>query len=91
MYPFLHWLGSLVTSFTLLCITRIRSSSTTSTLNALALDKYIPVPIVRAVIAPGKSAIIPPNIVSPVTAVSASNGVGSGLTRPMLALTVVDS
>ena len=72
-------------------MTRIKSSSTTSTLNALALDRYIPVPIVRAVIPVGNSAIIPPNIVSPVTAVSASNGVGSGLTRPKLAFTSVDS
>ena len=67
-------------------MTRIRSSSATSTLNALALDKYIPVPITREVIPVGNSSIIPPNIVSPVTAVSASKGVGSGLTKPKLAL-----
>ena len=72
-------------------MTRIRSSSTTSTLKALALDRYIPVPIVRAVIPVGKSAIIPPNIVSPVTAVSASKGVVYGLMRHKLALTSVDS
>ena len=40
---------------------------------------------------PGNSAIIPPNTWSPLTAVSASNGVGSGLTRPRLALTVTVS
>ena len=47
----------------------------------------------------GNSAIIPPIIVSAVTAVSASKGVGSGRTRPLpferldpiVALTSVDS
>ena len=43
---------------------------------------YIPVPITLAETPPGNSATIPPSIVSAVTAVSASKGVGSGRTRP---------
>ena len=60
------------------------------------LDKYIPVPITLPVTPLGSSAIIPPRIVSAVTAVSALKGVGSGRTRPspleeIVALTSVDS
>ena len=62
--------------------TLIRSSSAISTLNALALDKYIPGPITLAVIPDGNCAVIPANIVSAVTAGSASNGVGDGRINP---------
>ena len=64
----------------------MRSSSAISTLNGFALDKYIPGPITLAVIPDGKSSIIPAKIVSAVTAVSASNGVGAGRIRPSPAL-----
>ena len=56
----------------------MRSSSTTSTLNSELLDKYKPVPIILPDIPVGSSERIPPRIVSPVTAVSESKGVGSG-------------
>ena len=46
------------------------------------LDRYIPVPICLPETPEGKSAIIPPIIVSAVTAVSASKGVGDGRIRP---------
>ena len=65
----------------------MRSSSTTSTLNALALDKYSPEPIILALI-PDIASISSfklPKIASAVTAVCASNGVGAGLMRPRLA------
>ena len=42
----------------------------------------MPVPMCLPVTPDGNSAIIPPIIVSAVTAVSASKGVGSGLIRP---------
>ena len=42
----------------------------------------MPVPMCLPVTPDGNSAIIPPIIVSAVTAVSASKGVGSGRTRP---------
>ena len=75
-------LGNLVTSFTDFWKTLIRSSSAISTLNGFELDKYIPGPITLADIPDGRSAIIPANIVSAVTAVSASKGVGEGRTKP---------
>ena len=89
-------LGSKVTSLTDFWKTLIRSSSTISTLNGLLLDKYIPGPITLALIPDGSCAVIPANIVSAVTAVSASKGVGAGRTSPSplfvsVALTVVVS
>ena len=74
----------------------MRSSSAISTLNGLALDRYIPGPITLALIPEGNCAVIPANIVSAVTAVSASKGVGAGRMRPSpaldnVALTVVVS
>ena len=89
-------LGSNVTSLTDFWKTLIRSSSTISTLNGLLLDKYIPGPITLALTPDGKSDTIPANMVSAVTAVSASNGVGDGRTNPSplfvsVALTVVVS
>ena len=64
----------------------MRSSSATSTLNGELLDKYIPGPITLALIPAGNCAVIPANIVSAVTAVSASKGVGAGRIRPSPAL-----
>ena len=89
-------LGSKVTSLIDFWKTLIRSSSTISTLNAELLDRYIPGPITLAVIPEGNCAVIPAKIVSAVTAVSASNGVGAGRTSPSplfvrVALTVVVS
>ena len=58
-------------------------------MNADDLVKYRPLPITVAVI-PVPSVISvtsPPRMVSGVTAVSASNGVGAGLTALILALT----
>ena len=74
-------------------MTRMRSSSTTVTLKLLALDMYIPVPIILALRPDivSISVFIPANIVSAVTAVSASKGVGSGLTSLRLAFTEVVS
>ena len=48
----------------------------------MVLERYIPVPICLPDIPDGKSSIIPPIIVSAVTAVSASKGVGDGRIRP---------
>ena len=59
------------------------SLSTTLTVNELLLERYIPLPITLAVRPLGNSCIIPPIIVSAVTAVCASKGVGSGLTSPL--------
>ena len=67
----------------------MRSSSAISTLKGLALDKYIPGPITLALIPAGKSSTMPANIVSAVTAVSASKGVGAGRIRPSPALEIV--
>ena len=46
------------------------------------LDRYKPVPIIVPVTPDGKADNKPPRIVSAVTAVSASKGVGAGLSRP---------
>ena len=51
-------------------------------LNGLALDRYIPGPITLALIPDGNCAVIPASIVSAVTAVSASKGVGDGRISP---------
>ena len=88
--------GSKVTSLIVFWKTLIKSSSAISTLKGLALDKYIPGPITLAVIPDGNRAVIPAKIVSAVTAVSESNGVGAGRIRPSpllvsVALTVVVS
>jgi len=57
---------------------------TTSTLNALELCMYIPLPIILVLKpVPLKAEFIPPKILSDVIAVSASKGVGSGLTIPL--------
>jgi len=74
----------------------MRSSSAISTLNGEELDKYIPGPITLADIPAGSCACIPAKIVSAVTAVSASKGVGAGRIKPSplftsVALTVVVS
>ena len=60
----------------------MRSSSAISTLNGFELDRYIPGPITLADIPDGRSSTIPANIVSAVTAVSESKGVGDGRIRP---------
>ena len=61
-------------------------------LNALDFVRYKPLPITVAVIpVPLNSACNPPRIVSTVTAVSASNGVGAGRMALILALTVIAS
>ena len=75
-------LGSKVTSLTDFWKTLIKSSSAISTLKGLLLDKYMPGPITLADIPDGNSVRIPANIVSAVTAVSESKGVGSGRTSP---------
>jgi hypothetical protein len=86
MYPCLHILGSKVTSLTLFWKTLLRSSSAISTSNGFELDRYIPGPITLALTPAGNCAVIPANIVSAVTAVSASNGVGAGRISPSPAL-----
>ena len=60
----------------------MRSSSAISTLKGLELDRYIPGPITFALMPEGSCSVIPAKIVSAVTAVSASNGVGDGRIRP---------
>ena len=64
----------------------MRSSSAISTLNGFELDRYIPGPMTLADIPAGSCAVIPAKIVSAVTAVSASKGVGAGRMRPSPAL-----
>ena len=61
-------------------------------LNVLDDRIYRPLPITAVLIlVPANSCAIPANIVSTVTAVSASNGVGAGLTAFILALTDTSS
>ena len=70
-------------------MTLIKSFSTMLTVKELELEKYIPLPICLPLTPLGSSAIIPPIIVSAVTAVCASKGVGSGRIRPSPLLLIV--
>ena len=78
-------------------MTLIKSASVPSTIKGLVHDKYKPLPIIStfkaapSTVTPDNSVLILPNIVSNVTAVSASNGVGAGLTNLTSALSVAVS